>query len=268
MIVLSVLGFLFFILLFGKIHLASKFHQQVTQLLLQATKVSNKTFSHSQLVGLPQPVQRYFKYALQEGQPYITTVKLKHNGQFKTGVGKSWMSIKGTQYFTTETPGFIWQGKTLFFTARDMLIAGKGRLIVTLLGLYNIVDGKGEAFNEAELQRWLAESVWFPTNLLPSAAVSWLAIDDASATLVYNYHETTIRFLVHFNASGQIYQMQTKRFMNPEKKETWVCKMMQYKAINNIMVPTATRAVWQLPTGNFCYAKFCVKRICYTKDLQ
>lgn len=268
MIVLSLLSFLLLILLIGKIHLTIKFHQQVQQLQLQATSVSYKTFSHSQLAGLPKPVQRYFKYAMQQGQPYISTVTLHHKGQFKTGVGKPWMYIKGLQYFTTQTPGFIWKGSTLWFTARDMLLAGKGRLIVTLLGLYNIVDGKGDAFNEAELQRWISESVWFPTNLLPSYALSWVAIDDNSATLVYNYHQIKTSFWVHFNTQGQITQMETQRFMDSDKKKTWICKMMQYKSMNGIMVPTVARAIWKLASGDFCYAKFSVKSISYDKSFN
>ena len=80
---------------------------------------------------------------------------------------KDWVNIKGEQYFTTEKPGFIWKDTTRLFVARDMYIADKGRLIATLFSLYNVVDAKGENYNEGELQRWLAESVWFPTNLLP-----------------------------------------------------------------------------------------------------
>jgi hypothetical protein len=263
MIVFLVLGMLLFIFLIGNIHFAIKFRQQAQQLLLQTNKETNKIFSHNQLVGLPQPVQRYFTYALQEGQPYIKKVILKHNGQFKTSQSKSWMTIKGLQYFTTETPGFIWKGSTLWFTARDMFIAGKGRLIVTLLGLYNIVDGNGDAFNEAELQRWVSESVWFPTNLLPSDALSWVAINDVSATLLYKHRQIAINFLVRFNTKGQITQMETQRFMSSDKKETWICKMMQYQLLNNIMVPTSARAIWKLPTTNFCYAKFIVTSIHY-----
>jgi hypothetical protein len=261
--ILLILATLLLILLIGKIYLGIKFRQQVQQLLFNTTGVSQKTFSHSQLVDLPQPVQRYFTYALQEGQPYIKNVILKHNGQFKTGQSTSWMTIKGLQYFTTETPGFIWKGSTLWFTARDMFMADKGRLIVTLLGLFNIVDGNGDAFNEAELQRWLSESVWFPTNLLPNDALSWVAINDISATLVYKHRQIVINFLVRFNTKGQITQMETQRFMSPNKKETWICKMMQYQLLNNIMVPTSARATWKLPTTNFCYAKFIITSIHY-----
>lgn len=91
-----------------------------------------------------------------------------HDGQFKTDLKKGWINIKGEEYFTTQKPGLVWKGTTRMFTARDMYIADKGRLIVSVLSLFKVVNGKGEKYNQGELLRWLSESVWFPTNLLPS----------------------------------------------------------------------------------------------------
>ncbi len=72
---------------------------------------------------MPEPVQRYFNYALKEGQPYISYARITHDGQFKTGLDKGWINIKGEQYATTEKPGFIWKGTTTMFIARDMYIS-------------------------------------------------------------------------------------------------------------------------------------------------
>ncbi len=80
-------------------------------------------------------------------------------GQFKTGIDKSWIKIKGEQYATTEKPGFIWKGTTSMFTARDMYIDKKGRLIVSIFSLINVVKCQGEQYDQGELLRWLGESV-------------------------------------------------------------------------------------------------------------
>ncbi|MCX6210877.1 MAG: hypothetical protein NTZ59_15565 [Bacteroidetes bacterium] len=152
----------------GSINLSIQFNKQVKELFVQSKNVSDKIFYEDQLMGLPQPVKRYFKLVLKDGQPYINYARLLHNGQFKTGLKKKWINIRGEQYFTTSTPGFIWKGVTTFFTARDMYIGNNGRLVVSLLSLINIVDARGEKYNRGELLRWLSESVWFPTNLLPS----------------------------------------------------------------------------------------------------
>jgi hypothetical protein len=247
----------------GKINLAIRFNKQVKQLFSNSINTSNEIFSYKQIAGMPEPVQRYFKYVLKEGQPYISYVRLTHDGLFKTGQNKEWINIKGEQYFTTGHPGFIWKGTTSMFVARDMYIADKGRLTVALLSLYNVVDAKGEQYNQGELQRWLAESVWFPTNLLPGNNIQWAAIDGQSAALTFNYKSLSLHFTVRFNDTGEITEMETQRYMGEDKLETWICKMYKYENKNGIIIPTEAEALWRLVKEDFSYAKFSVKRIEY-----
>lgn len=75
-------------------------NKQIRELYSQSKSLENKTFRYEQIKELPDPVKRYFKYALQEGQPYLSQLRLKHTGQFKTSQGKDWVNIKGKQYFT------------------------------------------------------------------------------------------------------------------------------------------------------------------------
>ena len=222
---LIIFGIVLLILLIGKINLELKFKKQVNQLFANSENISNKMYSIKQLDGLPEPVQRYFNYVLKDGQPYITSVRLTHNGFFKTDLKKNFIKISGEQYFSAQKPQFIWKGTTSMFTARDFFIGDQGGLIATLLNVYNIVDAKGSHFDEGELQRWLAESVWFPTNFLPSKYVSWSAIDGNSAKLSFHYNAVAFDFMVSFNAIGEITEIQGERFMAADKKEKWVCKM-------------------------------------------
>ncbi|HMG08241.1 MAG TPA: DUF6544 family protein, partial [Mucilaginibacter sp.] len=246
-----IIGTLLIVLIIGRVNLFMRFGKTVKHLFAIAKPISGKKFSYTQLTGLPAPVQRYFKYVLKDGQPYISYVSLLHEGQFKTGLDKGWTDIKGEQYFTIEKPGFIWKGTTNLFTARDMYIADKGRLIVSLLSLYNVVDGQGDSFNQGELLRWLAENVWFPTNLLPSDNLNWVAIDENTAKLTFSYNGMSLFYIVTFNSSGEITQMETKRYMDKNKLETWIGKLKNYKEINGVAVPTAIEAIWRLEKGDF-----------------
>lgn len=264
-ITLFIIAALALILIGGKLFRSYQFKNEVEELFSQSNNISAKTFSYEQLSGLPEPVQRYFRHVLKEGQPYVSYVRLTHDGQFKTGQDKDWVNIKGEQYFTAEKPGFIWKGTTSMMTARDMYFADKGRLVVTVLSLINVVDGKGEKFNEGELQRWLGECFWFPTNLLPSERTQWSPIDSQSAKLTFNYNNLSIFYIVTFNEIGEITQMETKRYMDEENKEIWLGKIADYKEINGIIVPTTIEAIYKLEKGEFSYAKFNVKKIEYDK---
>ena len=248
-----------------RISFINKFKNQVKDLFSRSKRIGDQSFSVSQLDGLPEPVQRYFRLVLREGQPYISYVRLTHTGKFKTGLDKKWISIKGEQYYTTDTPGYIWKGTTTFFTARDFYIADRGGLIVTLLSMFNIVDGSGHSFDQGELLRWLAEGVWFPTALLPSERLQWSVVDNSHSKLVFNYKGLSLDFLVTFNSDGEIVELKTQRYMEENRIETWICRMDNYTWINNIKVPTECKASWQLAAKNYPYAKFKIKRIEYDK---
>lgn len=262
-----ILALIVLIIIAGRSIQTASFDDQVKQ-VLSAYRPSKKVFTGKDLDDLPEPVQRYFRHVLKENQPYISTACLKHEGRFKTGLDKAWIPIKGEQYFATEKPAYIWKGKTFLFTARDMYIAGKGQLTVSLFSLVNIVNAHGDNYNEGELQRWLAESVWFPTNLLPSEKLKWLPVDKNNAKLTFNHLGLSLDLLVSFNKTGEITQMVTKRYMNEGKKETWIVKMKDYKLLNNIRVPIRAEAIWRLDGKDYPYASFHVKQIEYDNPKQ
>lgn len=265
-ITLSIIVLIFIIYIIGKINLSIQFSNQVKTLFSQSKSITAQQFHKNQLDSLPAPVQRYFNHVLKEGQPYISYAQTKHEGLFKAALDKGWMNIKGEQYATTEKPGFIWKGTTTMFVARDMYIADRGRLIVSLFSLINIVDAKGEQYNEGELLRWLGESILYPTNLLPSERLQWFPIDSTTAKLTFNYHEHSLFFNITVNEIGEITEMETKRYMGEGKLETWIIKTTNYKELNNVLIPTTFDVIWRLEKGDFSYAKFNITEVEYDKN--
>lgn len=264
-IILSIFGLLLLTLIIGRINLTIQFSKEVKELFAQSINISNKIFQRKQLAALSEPVKRYFNLVLKDGQPYISFARIKHDGQFKTGFDKDWINIKGEQYATTEIPGFIWKGTTSMFIARDMYIAGRGRLVVSLFSLYNILDAKGEQYNQGELLRWLGESVLYPTNFLPGERLEWFPIDDTTAKLTFNFKGLSLFFKIRFNEKGEITEMETKRFMDEKNLETWVIKLSNYKELNRVFIPTAFEVLWRLDKGDFSYAKFNITDVEYNK---
>ena len=79
---LIIFGILLLILLIGKINLEMKFKKQVSTLFANAINISDKKYSIGQTENLPEQVKRYFNYVLKDGQLYISSVRLTHNGFF------------------------------------------------------------------------------------------------------------------------------------------------------------------------------------------
>ena len=267
-IALSILGFLLLTLLIGKMNLSIQFSKRVKTLFAQSKNISGQRFHKKQLDGLPEPVKRYFNHIFKEGQTYIHYARIKHVGQFKAGLNKDWMNIKGEQYATIEKPGFIWKGTTRMFVAQDMYIAGKGRLIVSLFSLVDIVNAKGEAYNQGELLRWLGESILYPTNLLPNDKLHWMPVDTRTAKLVFVHNGLSLFFKISFNDIGEITEMETKRYMDSKNLETWVIKVAGYKELNCMIIPTDFEVLWRLEKGDFSYAKFNITQIEYDKPKE
>jgi hypothetical protein len=265
LILICMIGFLLISWMIGSIILSFQFKKEVKVLFSLSSNISNNKVNFKKLDSLPKAVQRYFRFTLNEGMPYINYVRMTHNGQFKTSISSDWVTIKGEQYATTQKPAFIWKGKTNIFTARDMYIADKGRLVVSLFSLYNIVDAQGEQYNQGELLRWLGESVLYPTNLLPSNRLKWSEIDANTSKLTFNYNGLSLFFIVTFNEIGEITQMETNRYMDEKHLETWVIKLANYKKMNDIIVPTTFEVLWRLKTGDFSYVKFNMQKIEYDK---
>lgn len=101
-IILILPGLIIITVIIGKVVSSIQFSNEVKTFFSQSENISSRKFSHSQLDDLPEPVQRYFKHVIKNGQPYISYVRLRHDGQLKTDPKKDWVNIKGEQYFTTE----------------------------------------------------------------------------------------------------------------------------------------------------------------------
>lgn len=234
--------------------------KKVKRLFSESGKIKNKAFNYEQLEGLPQPVQKYFRYSLKDNQPYISYLRLKHGGEFKTAPNNDWMDISGEQYFTTQKPGFVWIGKTMMFNAHDSFIDGNGNLSVYLLGFIRIAKSSGEKTNQAELLRWLGESVWLPTNLLPNDNKKWTAIDKNTAKLSFTYKGIETYYIVSFNDKGQITQLKTQRYYGDKQLTPWLGEVSQYKKVNGMMIPAKIEGSWLLDNGKYTYARFNVTK--------
>jgi hypothetical protein len=251
------------------------FNQQVEKeakrLFTNSKDISETRYSSTQINNLPEHVQRYFKYSLQENQNYISYVKLKHEGKFRQSQGQGWMPIVGEEYFTTDIPGFLWIGKMkpypiLWIDGMDEFIDGKGNFQIKLLSLFTVVDTKGNESDESELLRWLAETPWFPTSLLPNKYLHWEKVNSISAKAIIEYGNIKASMIFYFNDQGQIVKLNADRYRtvnNSYSNDKWVGYYRDYTKVNDMMIPKEIESTWDLSSGEFNYAKFKVTDIEY-----
>lgn len=253
--------------LLGNLSQGLSFRNKVKQLYKKNEK-SEKYVDADSYTNLPAPVQRYFIKTIKEGLPYIHSARMKHTGFFRTNLNKGWKAIKGEQYFTALSPGFIWRGKTSLFTATDSFIRHKGSLKVWLFSCVRIMSRSGAGIDEGELLRWLAETVWFPTSLLPNKYITWEPLNDSCAKLILNYKSKIVSCTVHFNEHDEIYKIESTRFFEKNRKEKWVGQLGRYEYHNNFYIPTRVEAAWILDGTKRSYALFEITSIDYNLPLR
>lgn len=250
-------------LLAGRWIVARQMRSDVADMLSLAETGPVQTYDPAQLTHLPTPVQRYFRHVLKRGQPYLRSARLRHDGQFKTDLKKDWMDISGEEYFLADKPAYIWVGTTTWFSACDQYVAGRGNLTARLLGVLPVVQGSGPTYDQGELLRWLAETIWFPTSLLPGGPAIWSPIDDHSATLTLTDHGLTVSCQMYFNEQGEIVRYQAQRYSDETHIQTWTGYLSVYQDKHGLLIPTRASSAWVIDGVEQPYARFILRDIEY-----
>jgi hypothetical protein len=246
----------------------------VEELFKGADTSSGETFTRDDLNGLPGPVQRYLGTVLEEGQPYVETVRLQQKGEFRLGDRTApWKPFTATQHFAVQPPGFVWEARIQmvpFIPVRvvDSYVSGEGALRAKVASTFTVADqGSSPELDAGELARYLAEAVWFPTALLPGQGVTWTPIDDRSAKATLKHGETTVSLVFHFNEHDEVERVYTEdRFREVEgdfEPTPWTGRFWNYQLRNGMLIPLDGEVAWNLPEGDLAYWRGNIQAIAY-----
>ena len=216
------------------------------------------TYSPERLEGLPAPAARYLRFALTPGQPLVRRACIRWAGEFRTRPDAAWSPFTAVQHYTADPPGFVWDAEIrmiprmplLPMRVRDAYVAGEGAMLGRLAALVPVVrQGGTPAMAAGSLMRYLAESVWLPTALLPSDGVRWTPVDDATARVTLTDRATTVAVDMHFGARGEIERVSALRERDVDGTPVptpWVGEFRDYERMEGMMVPRGGEVAWLL----------------------
>lgn len=231
-----------------------------------------------ELEGLPAPVERYFRAVLKDGQPMISSVTIEMAGTINMSADvEQWKPFTSVQRVITASAGarsgFMWNAQIsmlpgLRVHVLDAYIAGKGLLRAAVAGLFKVADmSDGGEMARGEFMRFLAETPWYPTALLPSQGVQWAAVDATSAKATLVDGSVALTVLFHFNDAGLIDAVRADargRMVGKEILMTpWECGLANYLVRDGMTVPISGTAAWVLPDGPKTYFHGTVKSMIY-----
>jgi hypothetical protein len=207
------------------------------------------------LSDLPAPVARYFARVLQQGQPIIQLARLTQAGSLRTDVdGDRWLKFEASQIVAPPAIGFLWNARVaiaplLHVRVRDALVAGHGSGQVSLLSAFTVAAAGGDReMNSGALHRYLAEAVWYPTALLPSANLRWRAIDDDTALATLTDDGVTVSLEFRFDAADEVGGIYTPArwgtFDGAYKQVPWEGHFRNYVTRAGMRVPSEGEVGW------------------------
>ncbi len=231
-------------------------------------------YDDEELKNLPPVVRRYLSQALNMYQPIVRGVYMEQTGTMNMSTRtEQWQPFTARQRVATKRPGFVWDASIATpygITVRvvDAYVAGVGSLQPSLMGLVDLGGAQGTGdIARGELIRYFAESVWYPTALLPSQGVSWKAVDAQTAQATLTDGPRTVTLLFVFNADGLV-----ERISSDQRSALvdgvmvampWEVRLSNYQRHSGMLVPQEAEVAWLAPSGPMPYWRGKLEKLDY-----
>ena len=208
------------------------------------------------LAGLPEPAQRYLRYAGVVGRPLVDTVRVRQACRMRPAPDGISLPIVAEQWYTVEPPGFIWDATVPVagipvIRGRDGYLEGRGVMTIKAGSLIPVVNAAGPEMDQASLLRHLSEMPWFPSAFLRDR-VSWEAIDDTTVRVSIADGDLRATGTLEIDPEGRLMEFRSERHAMVGKRfelRPWSAPTYAYGEFEGLRLPVRGAAVWTLPDG-------------------
>jgi hypothetical protein len=242
-------------------------------LLQRGDQAHPGTISQAQILGLPAPLQRYLHYVQVVGKSPIRTVELAQEGGMRMQPGQKWLPFVAHQSFSTTPPAFIWQATMrllpfVWVSATDRFFEGHGSMRIKLFSAVPMGNARGPEMDQSEMQRYLAEMIWFPTAWL-SPAIEWQVIEAHSVKATLHVFGVTAPMVLHVNEEGQLTHVTADRYKEEHGRyllAPWSGQVDEYQEVEGMRIPTRIAITWHLSSGEFTWFRCKLTKIAYNQS--
>lgn len=252
----------------------NKIRKDRTVLMDNSENNEGRLVTSTDIVALPLIVQKWLTNSGVVGKPFVSDVHLVQELDLKLKPAqKKWNPGVAEQYFTIQPPAFNWYISTksntfISVTGRDQFVNGKGEMSIKLFSLFPVVSAiNHNKLDEATLQRYLSEIVWFPSAAL-SPYVKWEYIDSSSAKAIMEFNGTIGSGIFHFDNNGQFKEFVTMRYKELDDKEPtqWRVTASKTEERNGVKIPTECEVTWDFKNEQWTWLKLKIKHIKYNVE--
>jgi hypothetical protein len=246
----------------------------ITRLHDASDRPEAAAFDPEGLSGLPEPVRRYLRTVIPPGRTPIRAVAIEHTGTFDLATGDPrWLPFTSRQRVVTGRPGFVWDARIRMAPGvrvfvHDAYVGGEGVLEAKVLGLVTVARATSTPeLAQGELTRYLAETPWYPTALLPGHGVAWVAIDERRAAATLTDGDVSVRMNFTFDDEGLVESVRSEdRYRDDDGAlvpTPWEGRFWDYAERDGLLVPLEGEVAWLLPDGPRPYWRGRIEEIAY-----
>ncbi|NCT19333.1 MAG: hypothetical protein GW771_14030 [Flavobacteriia bacterium] len=259
------------IIAYSNFNFKNKIVEERKKLFERSQAVNEKVITKETISELPSIVQKWLINSGTIGKKPITNVHLTQELQLKLNPDQeNWNNGKAEQYFTINPPAFNWnintQMNSIFeVTGRDKFENGSGEMTIKLLSLIPVANAKNhEKVNQASLQRYLAETVWFPSASL-NPYITWEPLGENSSKATMEFKGVKGSGEFHFDVKGNFEKFVAMRYqdINAEEPTEWTVIATKTEERNGIKIPVECEANWKLESGKWTWLKLKITDIQY-----
>ncbi len=253
-------------------------HREFTSIVkkdfINNNALSTEILTEQDISHLPEPVKKYLHYTKSVGQPKIKNFRAEFTGGMRSNPEDSYMKLNSVQYNFYEKPS-----RYFYMTAKKMGLPATGLHLyqnematfeVKFLGLFTVVDAKGDKMNQAETVTLFNDMCFIAPPTLIDKKIQWESIDKTTVKATFTNGNITVGATLYFTDKGELINfISNDRYHTDGKKYEsypWATPVEEYKDNNGYFLPSKAKLIYQRPEGEFVYGELEYKSVKYNLD--
>lgn len=248
-------------------NLHTRFLKEIAGLGLPVAAPPSTIVTETDLAPLPEPAQRFLRFAGVLGRPRDWSFVVSFRGRFRMGQDEPWRACEVWQYDSRAVVARIFCMSlhigVVPLIDRDTYLQGHGHLLVRLADAVPVVDATGPEIDLGEQSTYLNDLVLIAPSMLLAPDVTWQAIDTTSFGLTLSDYGRTVSARVFVDPRGLPVNFETTdRFReDPTDRKKWVRALWSTPmegscSVDGRQLPARGQARWHLTDDAFTYADF------------
>lgn len=176
------------------------------------TSTRTPCFDAKALVGLDEPVRRYFLHALAEGSPPAARARLLIRGRIKVGAWLRFESVWEGDGRSYDWRALCGLGPLRPLRVHDRFADGAGFMDIRLRPGLKLLHAAGDDTARSGAGRAALESDWVPGSLLPERGVTWRVESENVIVAVFDVAPERPEIRFRLGADGQVRSQSAMRW--------------------------------------------------------